>query len=74
MASEHAVTFQEAIEIVESLPDDQQMTLAEIVRHRQIDRRRDALAASIQQAREEFARGEVRRGTVEELLLAEALA
>ncbi len=32
------------------------------------EQRREALAARIQQAREEFARGEVRRGTVDDLM------
>ncbi len=32
------------------------------------EQRREALAARIQQAREEFARGEVKRGTVDDLM------
>jgi len=68
MGRQQASSFQEALEIVESLPPDQQESLVEIVRHRQIERRREALAASIQQARQEYGRGEVRRGTVADLM------
>ena len=38
------------------------------MRHRQREHRREALAAGIEQARGEFARGEARRGTVEDLI------
>jgi transposase len=63
-----AVTFQDALEAVEKLPDEQQHDLVEIVRRRQSERQRGQLAASIQQAREELARGEIRRGSVDELI------
>lgn len=61
-------TFQQALEMVEELPDEQQQDLVEIVRSRQRERRREALAASVEQARRELARGEVQRGTVDDLL------
>ena len=63
-----ATSFQQALEMVERLPEEQQQDLLEIIRNRQRERRRDALAASVAQAREELARGEARRGTVDELL------
>ncbi len=68
MPSSATVTFQQALEIVEGLPEDQQGELIEIVRHRQREHRREALTAGIEQARGEFARGEARRGTVEDLM------
>lgn len=52
----------------EGLPEEQQQDLVEIIRNRQRERRRDALAAAVEQARQEFARGEVRRGTVDDLM------
>lgn len=66
----HAATspFQRALEMIEGLPEEQQQDLVEIVRSRQRERRRDALAASVAQARQELARGEVRRGSVDDLL------
>jgi len=68
MLNSAGATFQQALEIVEGLPDEQQQELVEIVRSRQRERRREALAASIEQARRELARGEVQRGTVDDLM------
>ncbi|MBI3752485.1 MAG: hypothetical protein HY266_00320 [Deltaproteobacteria bacterium] len=62
------VTFQEALEIIESLPEEQRESLIEIVKKHLIEERRDALAKSIKEAKEEYARGEVRQGTVDELM------
>ena len=68
MTQSQAARFGEVLEAVESLPEDQQESLLGIVRRRQIERRREALAMSIEEARQELARGEVRRGSVDELL------
>ena len=68
MSNHQAITFQEALEIVEALPEDQQENLIDIVRRRLIERRREVLAEHIKEAREEYNRGEVRRGTVDELM------
>jgi hypothetical protein len=68
MSNAAAMSFQQILEMVEGLPDEQQQDLLEIVRNRQRDRRREGLAASIEQARRELARGEARRGTVEDLM------
>jgi len=67
MPQSHLATFDEVLEAVESLPEEQQEGLIDIVRRRQIERRREALVASIQEARQELARGDVRRGSVDEL-------
>jgi hypothetical protein len=61
-------SFHQALEIVEGLPEEQQQDLIEIIRSRQRERRREALAASIEQARMEFTRGEFRRGTIDDLM------
>ena len=45
-------TFQKALEIIESLPEE----------------RRDRLAQSIKEAREEYKRGKIRKGTVDDLM------
>jgi ClpP class serine protease len=60
--------FQRALEIVESLPAEQREDLIELVRRRLIDERRECLAQTIAEAREEYKRGEVKRGTVDDLL------
>ena len=62
------VTFQEVLDIVESLPEYQQEDLIDIIRRRLIEQRRDRLAVSIREAREDFARGEVKKGTVDDLM------
>lgn len=61
-------TFQEVLDSVESLPDSLQEELIHIVRLRRIERSRELLAKNIQEARAEYARGDVRRGTVDQLL------
>ena len=62
------VTFQKALEIIESLPTEQRESLIEIVRRRLIEERRDRLAQSIKEARGEYKQGKVKRGTVDDLM------
>ena len=62
------MTFQEALDLIESLPESQQDDLLETVQRRRLEQRRDALADRIAEARREYRRGEVRRGTVDVLL------
>ncbi len=61
-------TFQEALEIVESLPEEQRESLMDIVKRRLIEERRDRLAQSIKEAREEYKHGKIRKGTVDDLM------
>ncbi len=61
-------TFDEALDIIESFPEDQRESIVEIVKHRLAEERREQLAQTIKEAREEYARGEVRRGTVDDLI------
>jgi hypothetical protein len=68
MASPQVVTFQEALEAVEALPEGQQEDLVRMLQQRTLERRRDALAASIQEARDEYARGDCKRGSAEDLM------
>jgi len=62
------ITFQKALEIIESLPEEQRESLMDIVRRRLIEERRDRLAQSIKEAREEYKRGKIRKGTVDDLM------
>ncbi len=62
-------TFDEALEIIESFPDEQKESIIEIVKQRLTDERRERLAQTVKEARDEYARGEVRRGTVDDLML-----
>ena len=63
-----AVNFQEALEIIESFPVEQREALIEIVKSRLVEERRDQLAQEIKEAREKFRRGEVTKGTVNDLM------
>ena len=62
------ITFSEALEIIESLPEGQRENLIQIVQHRLIEQRRERLAQSIVEARQEYERGEIRQGTVPDLM------
>ena len=68
MSNSQTVTFQDALDVVESLPEHQQEYLIDIVRRRIIEHRRDLLAENIRKAKQEFARGEVQRGSVADLM------
>ena len=62
------VTFREALELIESLPEEDRRDLLDIVRRRLVEERRAEIAKSIRAARGEWARGEVKRGAVDDLL------
>lgn len=62
------VTFDKVIEIIESLPEEQRESLIEIIKRRLLEKRRDRLARSIKKAKEEYAQGKGKRGTVNELM------
>ena len=60
--------FQEVIETVEALPPDDQMLLIEIIRQRLVEYRRAELIERVAEARQAFQQGNVRRGTVADLM------
>ena len=68
MSSRHATTFQEALDIVESLPEEQQEKLIDIIKRRLIEYKREIHAEHIKEARSEYLRGEVNFGTVDDLM------
>jgi predicted DNA-binding antitoxin AbrB/MazE fold protein len=61
--------LQKAIEVVESLPPKDQEMLVEVIYRRIVERRRATLVAEVAEAREAYRRGDVRRGTVDDLLI-----
>lgn len=63
-----AIRFDEILEMVEMLSKEEQEDLINIVRHRQIERRRIEIAANIDQARKDYQSGEVFRGTTAEVI------
>ena len=68
MADRQTAIFQKALDIVELLPEYQQEDIVEIIRHRLIEHRRELLAKNIKAARKEYAEGEVKKGTVSNLM------
>jgi len=60
--------FQKALDMVETLPTDQQSDLADIVRRRLAERRRDEIAAGIREAKADYRAGKVKKGTVADLM------
>jgi len=62
------VAFHEVLDMVESLPEDQQEYLVDIVRRRLNEHGRQMIAERIKEAREEYARGEVKTGSVDDLM------
>ena len=68
MQIQQAVSFQEALDIIESFPDYQQQDLIDIVRNRLIEKGRETIAENIKEAREEYSRGEVRKGSVDDIM------
>ena len=61
-------TFQAALETVEKLTLGDQEMLVEIVRRRLIEQRRAELVKDIAATREAYRHGDVRRGTVGDLM------
>jgi hypothetical protein len=68
MSGRDTVTFQEALDIVESLPEYQQEDLIEIIRKRRLERRRELLVENIKEAQAEYAKGEFTRGSAADLM------
>ncbi|MEI6063651.1 MAG: hypothetical protein WCQ26_03595 [Pseudanabaena sp. ELA748] len=62
------VTLAAAIEVVEQLPIDQQDQLVQIIRNRQIERRRDEIAENGREALAAYRAGELKSYTAEEAI------
>jgi len=61
-------SFQELIESVEALPLDDREILMDIINRRIIEQRRDELVADMEESLQAYRKGEVRIGTVDDLL------
>jgi hypothetical protein len=60
--------FNQILEMIDHLSLDEQEDLINIVRHRQIERRREEIAVNIAQADQEYQQGKVFRGTVDDVI------
>lgn len=65
---ENTSFFQQAIETVESLPEDAQQILVDIIQKRLKQKRRDELVKEVVEAENNYARGEVSYGSVDDLM------
>ena len=63
-----AIQFNEILEIVDSLTLVEQNELIDIIKHRQIQQRRDEIAQNISIAKEEYKNDKVFRGTVDDVI------
>lgn len=61
-------SFQELIESVEALPLDDREILMDIINKRIIEQRREELVADLEESMQAYRKGEVRIGTVDDLL------
>ena len=66
--TERLSRFGAVVEAVETLPLEEQEMLVDLMRYRLIEQRREEIAANIARTREEYRQGQVRRGTVDDLM------
>jgi hypothetical protein len=65
---DRASRFEIVLESVETLPEEDQLVLIDLIRKRLAEQRRAEIAANIAETRQEYQAGRVQRGTVEELM------
>jgi hypothetical protein len=68
MSLRNTTTFQKALDVIESLPETQQEDLLNLVHRRLIEQRRERIIRGVREARREYARGEVKKGSVDDLM------
>jgi hypothetical protein len=61
-------SFQQVIEVVEALPLEDQIALLDLLHHRLQAHRRQALVQRVAAAEQDYATGNVRRGSVADLM------
>ena len=61
-------TFNEVLELIDQLTLAEREDLLNIVRHRTVEERRDEIAQNIIQSKQEYAKGNVFRGGIDEVL------
>ncbi len=66
--SKSRLSFQQILDFVEQLDFEQRESLIDIVKRRLIDLRRDELAISIKESRADYKKGNVKSGSVEDLM------
>ena len=61
-------SYGQVLDSIEALPEEQQESLLELVQRRLAERRREALAKSVQEARKEFKSGKLRPASPTEIM------
>ncbi len=61
-------TFSDVLDAAQGLSADEQEALLEILRRRLAERRRTQLVREVREARAEFAAGQARPGTIDEIM------
>jgi hypothetical protein len=64
----NAYSFDTVLEIVEEMSDEEQLTLIDLIRKRQTEKRRDEVARNIVLANEDYIKGNVFRGSVDDIM------
>jgi hypothetical protein len=62
------IQFGQILEMIDYLSLDEQDDLINIIRHRQIEKRREEIARNIIQARQDYQQGDVFRGDVDDII------
>ncbi len=62
------IQFGQILEMIDHLSLDEQDDLINIIRHRQIEKRREEIADNIVQARQDYQQGKVFRGNVDDII------
>ncbi|OCQ93339.1 hypothetical protein BCD67_03605 [Oscillatoriales cyanobacterium USR001] len=66
--AEKTSVFQKAIETVESLSPEEQIILINLIQNRLKQQHRDELLQAVAESEKDYAQGNVRRGTVTDLM------
>lgn len=61
-------SFDQILEMIDNLSLDEQEDLINIAQNRQADKRREEIASNITNSRREYQKGEVFRGTVDDII------
>ncbi len=61
-------SFNQVLDLIEAMPDEEQMILFDLINRRRSERRRDEIVANIEAAAKEYEQGQVFRGSVDDVM------
>jgi transcriptional regulator with AAA-type ATPase domain len=68
MTTSGVAVFQDVLEAVDGLPVEQQEDILRIMQKRVVEKKRQELAFAVKEAKADYGRGKVRKGTVADLM------